>query len=168
MKKPNGKNRVIIDLSSLNNFVTKISFRMEGVEILKILIQPNNFMISIDLSDAFFSISLYPTYKRFVTFKLNSCRYAFNVLPFGISSSPRIFCKVLRPVIVYLRSQGIKISAYMDDLFLYSHSKILLMEHRTIALNLLQALGFIQILKNLIWSPLIICFIWTICGIQRR
>ena len=35
VKKSNGKNRMIIDLSHLNDFVNKVSFRMEGVIIWK-------------------------------------------------------------------------------------------------------------------------------------
>ena len=48
MKRANGKNRLIIDLSYLNTFVNKVSFRMEGVEELKKLILEGDYMISID------------------------------------------------------------------------------------------------------------------------
>lgn len=142
VKKANGKDRMIIDLSSLNDHVNKISFRMEGIESLKHLIAPNDFMISIDLSDAFFSIPLHESSKKYVTFEFNKSRYQFNVLPFGLSSSPRIFCKMLRPAIIHLRSMGIKVSSYMDDLFLCCHSSILLQQQAFSTLTLLSSLGF--------------------------
>lgn len=142
VKKRNGNDRMIIDLSSLNNHITKVSFRMEGTDSIKNLLQKDDFMVSIDLSDAFFSVPLHPSSKKFVTFEFNGLRYSFNVLPFGLSSSPRIFCKLLRPVIIFLRSLGIRISAYMDDLFLCSASPSVLNQHCTLTLDTLTSLGF--------------------------
>ena len=109
---------------------------MKGVEDLRSMVQNREYMISIDLSDAFFSIPLHPDYRQYVTFEYEGCRYSFNVLPFGLTSSPRIFYKVLKPVIIHLRSHGIKISAYMDDLFLCSHSRLQLIEQREVTMPL--------------------------------
>ena len=94
VKKANGGNRLIIDLSYLNSFISKVHFRMEGVRDLKAMLQTNDFMASIDLADAFYSIPLHPISRNYVTFELNNQRYAFNVLSFGLSSSPRIFRKI--------------------------------------------------------------------------
>ena len=68
------KNRLIIDLSTLNNFVNKVHFRMEGVQDSKKLVQERDYMISIDLSEAFFTILLHESSKKYVTFELNSIR----------------------------------------------------------------------------------------------
>ena len=57
IKKSNGDDRLIIDLSLLNNFILKTHFRMEIHVIIKSLIQKDDNISSIDLSDAFFSIS---------------------------------------------------------------------------------------------------------------
>ena len=142
VKKSNGDNRLIIDLSKLNKFINKISFRMEGTGDLKHMIQKEDCMISIDLSEAFFSVPLHASCRKYVSFEFDSRRYWFNVLPFGLTSSPKIFRKVLRPVTIYLRSSGIRISAYMDDLFMCSHSASILLKHRDIVLKLLSNLGF--------------------------
>ena len=41
--------------------------------------------------------------------------YVFTVLPFGLSSAPFIFTKVLRPLVSYWHANGIKICLYLDD-----------------------------------------------------
>ena len=75
-------------------------------------------MASIDLSDAFYSIPLHPTSRKYATFHFNNHRYAFNVLPFGLTTSLRVFCKMLRPFMIHLRTQGLKTAAYMDAIFI--------------------------------------------------
>ena len=49
VKKSNGKDRLIIDLSPLDLKIPKIYFRMEDHEYLKNLIRSGDFMASIDL-----------------------------------------------------------------------------------------------------------------------
>jgi hypothetical protein len=115
---------------------------METQENIRELIAPNDVMASIDLSEAFFSIPVHESSKKFLCFQFNNLRYVFNVLPFGLTSSPRIFSKVLKPVIMLLRSQGIKISFYLDDIFLCASSSCLLQLHVKETLNLLISLGF--------------------------
>ena len=41
--------------------------------------------------------------------------FLFCSLPFGLSTSPYIFTKLLRPVVAHWRSQGIRISVYLYD-----------------------------------------------------
>lgn len=142
VKKSNGKDRLIIDLSLLNHQIIKISFKMETHDQIRNLIEPLDFMASIDLSDAFFSIPIHKDYKKFLGFKFNNVTYQFNVLPFGLTSSPRIFSKVLKPAIMHLRKLGIKISFYLDDIFLCNASYSTLQAHINLTLNLLVSLGY--------------------------
>ena len=142
VKKSNGLDRMIIDLSNFNLLVPKVSFRMDSLDTIKSLLDPNDFMVSIDLSNDFFTIPLHASSKRFTTFEFNNIRYSYNVLPFGLTCSPRIFTKVLRPAIVYLRSCGLKISAYLDDIFICAPSFEKISSDLTTALSLLSSLGF--------------------------
>ena len=91
VKKSNGKDRMIIDLSNLNKQISKVSFKMESHSKLIELIENNDFMASIDLADAFFHISLHPSHRKFVAFEWEGKFYHFNVLPFGLTSSTIFF-----------------------------------------------------------------------------
>ena len=41
--------------------------------------------------------------------------YEYQALCFGISSAPRLFTKVLQPVVTSLRLEGVTCSFYLDD-----------------------------------------------------
>lgn len=148
VKKSNGDDRMIIDLSHLNTHVNKVHFKMEGIDTIKSFLSFNYYMVSIDLSDAFFSIPLHENSKKFTTFEFDGLRYSYNCLPFGLSCSPRIFSKVLRPVIIYLRNEGLKITSYMDDIFICNSSSVSLSNQVQVALNTLKLLGFKPNLKK--------------------
>lgn len=142
VKKANGKDRMILDLSKINDQINKVSFRMETVEDIMNTLEQNDYMASIDLSDAFFSVPIHDSCKKYLCFQFDNQTYHFNVLPFGMSSSPRIFSKVLKPVISHLRSLGVRILSYLDDIFICASSYNALIEHINLTLNLLISLGY--------------------------
>ena len=142
VKKANGEDRMILDLSKLNEQIVKVSFKMEGRDTISDLLCKDDLMASIDLSDAFLSVPIHDSHKRYLAFEFDNKQYVFNVLPFGLTSSPRIFSKVLKPAIVYLRAKGIKISFYLDDIFICNSAKSLLVSHIDQTLTLLKSLGF--------------------------
>lgn len=148
VEKPSGGHRLILDLSRLNLSIEKASFRMEDREVIKSLIHKGDFMISIDLKDAFHSIDLHLESKRLTVFQFNGKRYAYNVLPFGLTSSPRVFSQVFKSVISHLRGLGIRISSYLDDVIIISNSFDKCISDRDKTLNLLSSLGFIVNFKK--------------------
>ena len=122
--------------------ITKCHFRMEDYSFIKTLIQRNDYFTSIDLSNAFHSIPLHPSSKKFICFQLGNQRFQFNCIPFGLTSAPRIFTKLLRPVISHLRNLGIRVSAYLDDFLIASPDPSLLVSHTQFTINLLNSLGY--------------------------
>ncbi len=53
-----------------------------------------------------------------------------QVLPFGLSLSPRVFTKVAEAALVPLREQGVRILNYLDDRLILGQSQDQLCEHR--------------------------------------
>ena len=64
VKKSNGENRLIIDLSVYNKFILKVQFKMENQLSIKSLIQEKDFLASIDRLDAFFTIPLHSSSNK--------------------------------------------------------------------------------------------------------
>ena len=75
-------------------------------------------MTSIDLKDTYFSVLIHKSSQRFLGFIWGTKHYTFLGLPFGLSSAPRIFTKLLKPVAAFLRKQGYRIIIYLDDVLL--------------------------------------------------
>ncbi len=98
--------------------------------------------------DAYFHVAIAPCHRRFLRFHWQGQSYEFQVLPFGLTSAPRVFTKVLAPVIALLRKHGIQIYAYLDDILLAADSYQVALEGVQLALKYLTQAGFILNIKK--------------------
>lgn len=115
--KPNGDKRFILNLKNLNKFVDTSHFKLEDIRTATKLLSTNPLMAKIDLKEAYFSVSVHKLYRRYLRFKFQNKIYEFQVLPFGLSTAPYIFTKMMKPVIEHSRKQGIVCTVYLDDIF---------------------------------------------------
>ena len=114
--KKDGSHRVIFNLKSLNKSVTYYHFKMDTLETAIRLMTPCCFMTSIDLKDAYYSVPIADEHQKYLKFLWRDQLYAFTCLPMGLTSSPRIFTKILKPVFATLRSKfGHSCLGYIDD-----------------------------------------------------
>ena len=143
IKKSLMDHRIIIDLSSLNEFVRKCVFKLDSLNMIMSMIRPQDFFVSIDISDAYYAVALHEVSMPYVTFVFMNALYQFACLPQGLSSAPRIFTKILRVVMMFLRSSGIRIAAWFDDLLLAASSASLCADQAHTALGTLTELGFL-------------------------
>ena len=79
----------------------------------------------------------------YLCFDWDGIRYYYQCMPFGLTSAPRIFTKVLKVVLVFLRSRSIKASAWFDDIIIAANSISLILENLYFTKLLLKSLGFI-------------------------
>ena len=118
-KKESGKFRVIFNLKKLNEAVIYRKFKMDTLEAVIKMMTPGCFMTSIDLRDAYYSLPIVPADRKYLKFCWRGVLYQFTALPMGLTSSPRIFTKVLKPVFATLRSHmatrvwGISMTRFM-------------------------------------------------------
>ena len=139
--KKNGKLRPIINLRELNNYLVIPSFKMETTVSVAAAVQPGDWATSLDLTDAYFHVPIAPWFRKFLRIVVNGKAYQYRALPFGLSTSPLVFTKVLQPVASYLHLRGINIHRYLDDLLIRSQSKELCAEWTRFTLALLFKLG---------------------------
>ena len=67
-KKDRGQ-RPVINLKFLNSFIPYQHFKMEGMHLIKDLLQEHDFLIKIDLKDAYFDIPLDKSAKKYIRFQ---------------------------------------------------------------------------------------------------
>ena len=140
--KKDGSSRPVVNLRPLNLFISKQRFKMESSMMIRDLVEFKDWMVSIDLKDAFLSIPIHEPHRKLLLFRWRKNLYEFQCLPFGLSSAPRTFTKVMRLVMGLLRSRGIRCIIFIDDVLLISNSKQVLGEVTQETLLLLQHLGF--------------------------
>ena len=140
--KKDGSQRPVVNLKPLNRYIVKQHFKMEGVHVLRDLLRKGDWMISIDLKDAYQSVPVAEMDRKFLRFRWDGCLYQFQCLPFGLSSAPRTFTKILKPVMALLRHKGIRSVVFIDDILLMAQSQEELVQMTKELIQLLQLLGF--------------------------
>lgn len=141
--KKSGDLRPIINLKNLNRFVKYEHFKMETFKDVKDMLMKSDYLTSIDLKDAYFSVPIHENYHKYLCFQWEDNYYCFQCLPFGLSSAPRVFTKVMKPVSAYLRSLGMRIMVYLDDILILGRSFDESVQNTRRVIDLLQSLGFV-------------------------
>ena len=140
--KPNDEVRPIIDLSLLNRLLVIPSFKMTSVDRIAPMLPEGCWGISVDIKDAYFHCPVAWEMQKFLAFVLGGRTFVFQVLPFGLSSAPWAFSRVMRPIQRKLTLMGILSFFFLDDWFLLAQSVEMTNRHGQILLDLLQSLGF--------------------------
>ena len=112
----------VVNLCPLNRFIPYEHIKMEGIHMLKDLLRKGDFMVKIDLKDAYFTVPVWQNHQKFLRFLWKETMYEFACLPFGLASAPRVFTKLMKPVVGLLRQLGIRLIVYLDDILIMGHS----------------------------------------------
>ena len=140
--KKGGGQRPVINLKKLNQFVQYEHFKMENVRMLQDLLKKDDYLVKIDLKDAYFTVPIWVNHQKYLRFPWKENLYEFTCLPFGLSSAPRVFTKIMKPAVGLLRQLGIRIVIYLDDMMIMSRTQEVAKYHAMTAVNLLENLGF--------------------------
>ena len=79
------------------------------------LVSPDCYFCTVDWKHAYYSVSVRPADRKWLRFMWKDKHYQFTCLPQGLTSAPRIFTKLLKPVLAHLRKMGMIVSCYIDD-----------------------------------------------------
>ena len=141
MKKDGLSARVILNLRPLNKCIVYRHFKMDSLQSVLPLIKKDNYFASIDLVDAYFSVPVAPSERKWLRFLWNGVLFQYTCMPQGLTSAPRLFTKLLKPVLAHLRSVGISIIMYIDDALIIADSASELRSHVSYTVHFLDSLG---------------------------
>ena len=141
--KPDGTLRPIIDLSPLNKLIHNESFKMETPASIRQALQPGEHTLQLDLKDAYFHVPIRKAYRKYMRFAIDGVVYQYKALPFGLSIAPRVFTKILKPILGMLRKAMIRVHAYLDDWIMRLHSTVMGQRTATVVVHLLRSLGWL-------------------------
>ena len=116
---------------------------MEGLHTACSLLRRDNYMMKLDLKDAYYAVPFHPESRKYLRFQYEGTTFKFCCLPFGLSLAPQAFTRILHPIVAKLHSEGIRTVIYLDDVLLIHHQKDRLTEIFNYVHRLLSSLGFI-------------------------
>jgi len=79
--------------------------------------------------------------------------WEFACLPFGLASAPRVFTKIMKPVVVMLCKTGVRLIVYLDDILIMAESKQLENRHAQLVFSTLENLGFVVNYEKSVMIP---------------
>ena len=152
VQKASGSWRPIIDLSTLNDYITSSHFHMETPQSVLRSIRPGDWMISLDLQDAYLQVPVHHDSRRFLCFVVAGKSYQFRVLCFGLTTAPQVFTRIMAPVSAILHRYGVRMLRYLDDWLILASTELACLQSRDRLLSICTELG-IQV--NLTKSSLV-------------
>ena len=127
---------------------------MENVFSLRDIMKKGDWLAKIDLKDAYLTVPMAKAHQKYLRFQWQGKVYEFKSLPFGLATAPITFTELLRPVVAFLRQQGVRLVVYLDGILVMAGTQELLQTHLQLTMSLLTNLGFMVNLKKCILTPL--------------
>ena len=131
--KKNGDIRICIDLKKLNKAVQREKYVIPSFEQIVHKLKGSTIFSKLDAQSGFWQIPLDPETAKLTTFITPFGRYFMKRLPFGISSAPEIFMRIVSGIL-----EGIDgVVCYFDDILCHSkspedHEKLLELVHKSL------------------------------------
>jgi hypothetical protein len=170
-------------LRHVNSFLLAMGVKYETLKRLQFMSRPGDWAISFDLSDGFHACNIAEDDRKYLTFELQGRLYRAAVLPFGLSSSPAVFCKIMQVLTRLLRSpetalrrdqmspahwlalrdrlmrrtpvpyRGMRTLPFMDDYLALFPTRAAALEGREVIDRILDFLGLDRQAAKCVWEP---------------
>lgn len=113
--KGDGTVRICVDYTSLNESVQREHYQLPLAEEIFVKVKGAKFFTTLDAAAGFWQIPLAPSSSELTTFITPFGRYRFTRLPFGLSSGPEVFHKVMQEML-----RGIEgTDCFIDDVLVW-------------------------------------------------
>jgi len=141
--KPDGSRRPIINLKKLNEFIENPHFKMESIKTASLLVSKNCKMAVIDLKDAYHAIPVHKDFQKYLKFRWQGKLYKYVCIAFGLCLAPFLYTTLNKPIIAYLRSNGVLLVSYLDDTLIIGKDKKECEHSVNLAVSLFRRLGLV-------------------------
>jgi hypothetical protein len=178
---PGGKRRIILNFRHVNAACKKQSCRYEGIRDLSTLLRPGDWLLSLDLSAAFWHVPLHASAAKYLSFHFALPRFYIDTdgtrrstpapsgsyivddyivversaaaLPFGWTSSPFVFTKVVKVLARAMRARGIRCLWFLDDCLVSLPTRAQAIRARAVIEEMLASAGFAKAPDKGVWEP---------------
>lgn len=94
--KDDGGIRMILNLKLLNQNIEFQHFKMQTIKDALLMVSKGDYLTSIDLKDAYYSVPIDREHQSFLKFSFQGTIYKFTCYPNGLRPCPRKFTKLLQ------------------------------------------------------------------------
>lgn len=119
--------RPIWNGKELKDFVVHRSFMLTRIGDIAASVTHQSYSTTADISKAYWHVPLSKKdrdrFRFAVRFGNRNIHFRFKVMPFGLSSAARVWCRVIAAALQPLRSSAVNVVHYMDDLRIQAPSK---------------------------------------------
>ena len=147
VRKKDGDWRPVSDLKSLNQFVRKEKFKMATPRVVTNALHHGDWVVSVDLKDAYFHIPIHKKSRHLLRFAVETDDglrvFQFRALPFGLTSAPRVFTKVILPLGYLAHMHAVCLLQYLDDWILRSADRSLLAQQTNWLFSVMRRVGLV-------------------------
>ena len=116
--KRNGQIRVCVDLSELNKAIKREGFQIPVAEVIFARMKGAVFFTVLDATSGFWQIPLSEDSSLLITFITLFGRFRFTRLPFGITSGPKVFQRLMKQMLVGVEG----VDCFIDDIVLWGET----------------------------------------------
>jgi len=141
--KVNGQWRWCLDLRRTNELTDAPRMRLPGVRLARQVLPRGCWFVRLDLTSAYHHVAMHRSARRLLAFSAFGRRWRFKAMPFGLSTAPAFFTRLLRPVAAHLHALGVRILRYLDDFLIWAMSRDACQRAARRAVRLLERLGFL-------------------------
>ena len=148
-----GKKRLVVNLRYLNQFLWKQRFRYEDLRTALLLFQPGDHAFTFDLKSGYHHVDIYEPHQKFLGCEWHAKFCQFTVLPFGLSTACYIFTKLMRALVKYWRSCGIRVVMFLDDGIGMDKGEMPAIQASNVVQKSLRRAGFLDHPEKCMWTP---------------
>lgn len=134
----NGKIRIGLDPSNINKNLKRHHYPLKTVEEIAAKVSGSKFFTVLDCYKGYWQIPLTEKTQKLLTFSTPWGRYSCLRLPYGISSAPEIFQRIMNSILQDLNNVEIS----MDDVLIHAPSELELKNYTCAVLTRLRDAGF--------------------------
>ena len=154
----NGKKRLILDLRYINKHLIRDYIKFQDWTAFEKYVSPGSFAYKFDLKQGYHHVDIFEEHQTHLGFSwvVNGVRkyFVFTVLPFGLSTAPGIFTKIIRPLVAHWHEKGIQICVYLDDGAGIENDLHKAKNHSEFVKKSPSSAGFIINTEKSVWEPL--------------
>ncbi len=140
-----GKKRLVVNLRHLNRFLCKQRFKYEDLR--------DDYLFAFDLKSGYHHVDIAQVHFKYLGIAWGGKFYVFTVLPFGLASACYLVTKLVRPLVRYWRSKGLRIIVYLDDGISAVAGEQAAMEGSQLVRSTLAKAGFVAHPTKSKWQP---------------